>query len=127
MIPQRIQFKRGVKLPQNTKYVGRPTKWGNPFKLVADMIYVDAGYRRKILDKWVYMCQGNIQDVIDLYENVIKGQYRYSNNIDVIFWKKHFQNLDLSELKGYDLACWCKPGSLCHADILLKLANMEAK
>ena len=27
------------------------------------------------------------------------------------------------ELKGKDLICWCKPGDLCHADILMALAN----
>jgi hypothetical protein len=27
------------------------------------------------------------------------------------------------ELRGKDLACWCKEGSPCHADILLELAN----
>src|SRR5690606_40288783 len=34
MKPQRIQRKRtkGWKMPENTVYVGRPTKWGNPFK-----------------------------------------------------------------------------------------------
>ncbi len=32
--------------------------------------------------------------------------------------------LDLSELYSYDhLACWCKPGSMCHADILLDLVE----
>jgi hypothetical protein len=32
--PQRIQRKRmkGWKMPPNTVYVGRPSKWGNPFK-----------------------------------------------------------------------------------------------
>jgi hypothetical protein len=30
---------------------------------------------------------------------------------------------DLGELRGRNLACWCKPGDLCHADILLMLAN----
>lgn len=33
---------------------------------------------------------------------------------------------DLSPLAGRDLACWCKPGSPCHADILLQLANPSA-
>jgi hypothetical protein len=28
-----------------------------------------------------------------------------------------------SELRGRDLACWCKPGDLCHADVLLRIAN----
>ena len=34
--PIRIQRKRtkGWRMPPNTVYVGRPTKWGNPFKTV---------------------------------------------------------------------------------------------
>jgi hypothetical protein len=33
MKPKRIQRKRvkGWKMPPNTVYVGRPSKWGNPF------------------------------------------------------------------------------------------------
>jgi Domain of unknown function (DUF4326) len=27
------------------------------------------------------------------------------------------------ELAGKDLACWCKPGDLCHADIWLEVSN----
>lgn len=26
-------------------------------------------------------------------------------------------------LRGKNLACWCKPGAPCHADVLLELAN----
>jgi hypothetical protein len=29
----------------------------------------------------------------------------------------------IGELRGKNLACWCKPGEPCHADVLLKLAN----
>ena len=29
----------------------------------------------------------------------------------------------LHELKGKNLACWCKPGEPCHADVLIALAN----
>jgi len=29
----------------------------------------------------------------------------------------------LPTLRGKPLACWCKPGCACHADILLRLAN----
>ncbi|KPQ06160.1 MAG: protein of unknown function containing DUF4326 domain [Rhodobacteraceae bacterium HLUCCA12] len=28
-----------------------------------------------------------------------------------------------TELCGRNLACWCPPGSPCHADVLLELAN----
>lgn len=27
------------------------------------------------------------------------------------------------ELRGKNLACWCKPGEPCHADVLLEIAN----
>jgi len=30
---------------------------------------------------------------------------------------------ELRELRGKNLACWCKPGDPCHADVLLELAN----
>jgi hypothetical protein len=35
--PKRIQRKRskGWKMPPNTVYVGRPTKWGNPYSVAA--------------------------------------------------------------------------------------------
>lgn len=29
----------------------------------------------------------------------------------------------LDELRGKDLLCWCAADELCHADILLELAN----
>ena len=29
----------------------------------------------------------------------------------------------LPELRGADLACWCKPDEACHADVLIELAN----
>lgn len=36
MSPQRIQRKRtaGWRMPENTVYVGRPSKWGNPLPVV---------------------------------------------------------------------------------------------
>ena len=34
--------------------------------------------------------------------------------------------LDVEELRGKNLACWCKPGAECHADVLLEIANEES-
>lgn len=31
--------------------------------------------------------------------------------------------LDISELRGKDLCCWCPLDSPCHADVLIALAN----
>jgi hypothetical protein len=32
-------------------------------------------------------------------------------------------SLDPTELRGRNLACWCKPYETCHGDILLEFAN----
>jgi hypothetical protein len=29
----------------------------------------------------------------------------------------------MHHLRGKNLACWCRPGSPCHADVLLEIAN----
>ncbi len=44
MKPKRIQRKRtkGFKMPENTIYVGRPGKWGNPFLECANRSRIDA-------------------------------------------------------------------------------------
>jgi len=34
---------------------------------------------------------------------------------------------NLGQLRGKNLACWCKIGTPCHADVLLKLANQDVK
>ncbi len=122
---KRVQRKRtkGFKLPENTKCVNRGTKWGNPIKLDGDMIYIDASYRRTILDPWVYVCQGDIYTVINLYCGLWDGSRII--NADFRHWNKKFQKLNLSELKGKNLACFCPEGSPCHGDVLLKLANPE--
>lgn len=131
MTPIRIQRKRtkGWKMPNNTIYVGRPSRWGNPFKKVGDIIYLDAGYRRKILDKWIYVSSEKENDLLLLYEMLITDKIKtctltVSAFGDVMHWLRHFRKLNLSELKNKNLACWCKPDEPCHADVLLRLANI---
>ena len=31
----------------------------------------------------------------------------------------------IKELRGKNLACWCREGSPCHADVLLEIANAK--
>ena len=89
-MPSRVQVKRtkGFRLPANTVYVGRPTKWGNPFRPGPDLA------RAQMVSKYRAYLRRNPE--------LMKA---------------------LPELRGKNLACWCKPGDPCHADILLKLAN----
>ena len=95
----RVINKRTDKIPPDAVYVGRPSKWGNPFQI--GMKYYPS---RKNLTR---------SDVIDAY----KDRLRYSDE-----GVKLMQ--DIAELKGKDLVCWCAPLP-CHADILLELANKQ--
>lgn len=120
---KRIQRKRtqGWRMPKNTIYVGRPTKWGNPIKLVGNQIFIDASHRRKILDSWVLLNVGDINDVMYMYRKLWDGT-KFQNQ-DLQFWSDKFKYLDLTELKGKDLACFCSVDCACHADVLIELCN----
>jgi hypothetical protein len=56
-------------MPEKAKYVGRPTKWGNPFKLSPDgwiMCYKEG---KAFGDPWCYWsatCGFEIKNVVDL-------------------------------------------------------------
>lgn len=75
-------------------YIGRPTKWGNPFT-------------HKIGTKAKY--------IVDTREEAVEKYREYIKN------KPELMN-DLSELKGKTLGCWCKPKA-CHGDILKELVE----
>ena len=122
--PQRIQRKRtaGWKLPPGAICVTRPGKWGNPF-VVGEPIKRDS-------DLWPY--------VIDLFPGVddpvfagarfesVKLQ-RAEDVVEAHFrWFLEQPALMVTveeELGGHDLACFCKPGTPCHADTLLIAAR----
>ena len=75
-------------------YIGRPSKWGNPFS-----------YKQGTLAKYKV---NNREESIQRYGEWIMTQPQLL--------------ADLHELKGKVLGCWCKPLS-CHGDILAELAN----
>jgi hypothetical protein len=101
-MPQRIQRQRtkGWKMPENTVYVGRGSRWGNPYR-------IGARDRRTggVLDRSV---------VIERFtEALVVGHLR-------------FAEADCIALRGKNLACWCSLNDPCHADVLLELANKPA-
>lgn len=105
--PKRIQRKRtpGWKTPPNTVYVGRPTKWGNPYEVGKCYHDQDTG------ETWEHISQNT---AVEFYKEAILNKYP-SAKITV-------EDI-VRELKGKDLACWCKEGEVCHADFLLEIAN----
>lgn len=76
-------------------YIGRPSKWGNLFKI--GMLYQGRKLTR--------------EDAIEAYEDWLM------NSIEGVELQK-----DISELKGKILGCWCKPKA-CHGDILAAIAD----
>jgi hypothetical protein len=115
---KRIQRKRtkGWKTPKNTVYVGRPTKFGNPFKLTSDGWILYYKTRKIIGDPWCYWseCGGfTIDDIVELYEQWITGRLPK--------WLPEIP--DISELRGKNLSCFCSLNKVCHVDVLLRLSN----
>jgi hypothetical protein len=53
--PIRIQRsrKKGWRMPENTVYVGRPTKWGNPYPVNGHFTFEQAVFHyRQFAEKW---------------------------------------------------------------------------
>ena len=79
-------------------YIGRGSKWGNPFthKDGTTALY-KVESRKKAIDAYrEWITNGEGQHLLD----------------------------DLDELKGKILGCWCKPKS-CHGDVLVELIENQ--
>jgi hypothetical protein len=79
-------------------YIGRPSKWGNPFTHIKDK------------ETRAEFLVASRKEAVESYENWIlngAGQQLLS---------------DLGELRGKVLGCWCTPKG-CHGDVLVKLVN----
>ena len=106
-MPKRIQRKRtkGWRMPENAVYVGRPTKWGNPFNWQdIEECYSDQEKKQFALD-----------DYQDWLDNKFDDNYLPHKRINILN--------NIAQLEGKDLACWCPLDKPCHADVLLRLAN----
>lgn len=130
--PVRIQRRRtaGWRMPAGAVYVGRPTKWGNPFgagmfqhvRMVSVRVrpndltnaYGDMVFRDMPI---------SLETALSLYRDCLQL-------VDPV-WSAP-QPLDVTvddvrrELAGRDLACWCPLDQPCHAEVLLELANQAA-
>lgn len=105
-MPERIQRRmvKGWSKPEGAVYVGRPGRWGNPFKVgqwvtppvesydPKPVFVRDAAHAVQLYRKWL---TGSANRCVDL----------------------------VPELAGRDLMCWCPLDQPCHADVLLELAN----
>ena len=95
----KVWNKRQNGIPRDAVYVGRPTKWGNPFS-----------HRSGTLAKHKVATR---DEAVDAYEAQLLRWFARDPEA-----KQRLQ----AELRGKDLVCWCTPAR-CHADVLLKYAN----
>lgn len=104
--PVRIRRQRtkGWKMPPNTVYVGRGSKWGNPHKVGVSLKRLPDGNFRRMTPT----------DAVATYRDEYLPYWR---------WKASENALCVEELRGKNLACWCQLDRPCHADVLLELAN----
>lgn len=112
-IPQRIQRSRakGYNMQQESLKlnglpavsVTRPGKYGNPFRLAWSNVKQEM---------WLLDCRGTIEECLQEFENYVKSKLIADPKF-------------LDQLRGKNLACFCKPSEKCHADILLHYSNFK--
>jgi len=116
--PIRVQRKRvkGYRMPENTKSVTRPGKFGNPYKIGMHNIF---DIKDRITDKSLkdYLIEKNGENKYHTVEDVLLA-YRQKIN-----GSQAMQRVIKYYLKGKNLACFCPLDKPCHADILLEVAN----
>lgn len=108
--PQRIQRRRikGWRMPEGAIYVGRPSKWGNPW--VVGLAGISAAEAVRCYREW--LDKGAPSTVFGW--SVENFSERGQAILDA-----------LDALRGHDLVCWCPLDQPCHADVLLALAAGE--
>jgi len=130
MAPKRIQRQRtkGWRMPKGAIYVGRPSRWGNPWpvenvRAQLAMAYDWSGMAQNS-PLWAVWAQFGLIGLpkiahatsVALYRSAIE-QARIRDPDGVSAW--------LAPLRGRDLVCWCPLDQPCHADVLLHFANRE--
>ena len=105
-MPKRIQRKRtrGWKMPAGAIYVGRGSLWGNRYRIGDNLL------------------RANGETLPITREEAVKFF-----ELEIETWRQAPEEFEkwIAPLRGHDLACWCKEGETCHADVLLRIANEE--
>ena len=132
--------------------VARPSKWGNPFRLNDrdyGLVRYGPEHATRFGREWDY--EGRISAPNQSHHmhmpggDVVATFVRWATAAEVVELFRltvtkptpgmrmaypsaagrfvSFDDADLAELRGRDLACWCPLDQPCHADVLLELAN----
>ena len=135
--PQRITLSRakGWRMPPNTVKVDRSTCYGNPWgignpgrlklrEMPSDYFVrlpVDQASAAEAFRLW--LTETPAWWMIPPFDAfTTRGWEALWASLN---FERHAILQHLPELRGKNLACWCKPGTPCHADVLIELANKE--
>ena len=88
-------------MPEDAVYVGRPTRWGNPFSVGKSAPDPASGEQIEVRDR---------AHAVVLYRAWLPKHLAENPNL-------------LELLEGKDLVCWCPLDGPCHADALLERAS----
>lgn len=135
--PVRLQLSRkaGFRLGPNARSVARPGLFGNPWIVGTPGALKIASW----LDPFVASIELDFdhrltgQGAVDAFRAWLAGQRPLLPTepptaivlaAEEMLARRRRHVLDmLPRLAGHNLACWCKPGAPCHADVLLEMAN----
>lgn len=141
IMPERIQLRRtkGWKMPPDSRVVTRSTFYGNPWACdTPDAFWWPHDPRGKLWLSTHHVPRLLIlpHEAVSLFRFWISGgkvlQGALPENLTPFGLVECRLALEarrcailgaLRGLRGKNLACWCKPGEPCHADVLLELAN----
>ncbi len=125
LVPIRIQRSRkaGSTTPANTKYCGRPGKWGNPFSVhqithTPDYFRVSVNTPDKDLKS---VCVSILQMSGPAGFNKKHDAAQYAAHLFAALMVALTNRYPVEELRQYaHLSCWCKIGEPCHVDEIIK-------
>ena len=130
-MPERIQRQRtaGWKMPEGAISVARPSRYGNPFRVICTATV--AGPPWTVIKDWdrgigaampfdaVFLSSSSpsfaMEQAVELYETLLTVRQRD--------WEPARFEKWISGARGRDLACFCPLDRPCHVDVLLRVAN----
>ena len=112
-------------MPAGAVYVGRPSLWGNPYRVGENRLgFIVRSACRRLgrpipIDYERHGGQRHVgEGVLPVKLTAVEAVLCYRGDATAMFGADPSW---LDPLRGFDLACWCPLDQPCHADVLLEL------
>jgi hypothetical protein len=148
-----LRRSKGWRKPEDAVVVARPTKWGNPFRLHDQsygLVHYGPRHLERFGREWDYegriSAHGTSHDMWFSADDIVETYVRWATREEIVELYRltlfdpthgmrmaypsrygHFAKVTpdeiRAELRGKDVACWCRIDQICHGDIILEIAN----